>query len=256
MARGWAKRYDGRVAVVSGASSGLGRRLALDLAARGAVVTAVARREALLRELGLAYEACDVAADAAWRKVLASIEDRHGHIDVLINAAGIERRRGADDVTIDDVRATMAVNFEAVVAGTLAVLPGMVRRGRGVVCNVSSDHARAPGPGTPAYCASKAAVSAFTESLAHEVAERGVRLHVLYPGWVPTALGAGAVEQGMKLPPRAVRRTEEQVSARTLARLGGSRVDINAARLPTFAPVVRAIAPRAYMAGMRRAARP
>ena len=255
MARRGAKSYDGRIAVVSGASSGLGRQLAVDLAARGATVTAVARREELLRDLGLAYEVCDVSDEIAWRKVLAGVEDEHGRIDVLVNAAGIERRAGADDVTVDDVRGTMAVNFEAVVVGTLAVLPGMLGRGEGIVCNVSSDHGRAPGPGTPAYCASKAAVSAFTESLAHEVRSRGLHLHVLYPGWVPTALGQGAVENGMRLPPRAVRRTEEQVSTLTLERLGGSRVEINAARLPTIAPVVRAIAPRAYAAGMRRAAR-
>src|SRR5688500_17050131 len=101
MARRGARRYDGRIAVVSGASTGLGRRLALDLAARGATVTAVARREELLRDLGLAYEVCDVSDEIAWRKVLAGVEDEHGRIDVLVNAAGIERRAGADDVTVD-----------------------------------------------------------------------------------------------------------------------------------------------------------
>jgi NAD(P)-dependent dehydrogenase (short-subunit alcohol dehydrogenase family) len=247
-------RFDGRVAVVSGASSGLGRRLALDLEAHGASVVAVARREPELQQLGLPYEVCDVAEEGAWAKLLGSIEDAHGRLDILINSAGIERRRGVDDVTVDDVRTTMAVNFDATVAGTLAVLPGMLSRGNGVICNISSDHGRAPGPGTPAYCASKAAVSAFTESLAHEVADRGVRLHVLYPGWVPTALGQGAVDQGMKKPPRAVHRTEEQISSLTLRRLGSDRIEINAARLATLAPVVRAIAPRMYSAGMRRAA--
>jgi NAD(P)-dependent dehydrogenase (short-subunit alcohol dehydrogenase family) len=249
------KSYAAEVAVVTGASSGLGRRLALDLAARGATVTAVARREDLLAATGLAYQVCDIADLDAWRELLARVENEHGRIDILVNAAGVERRLGADVVTLADVQQIMRVNFEAAVAGTLAVLRGMLERGHGVVCNVSSDHGRAPSPGTPAYCASKAALSAFTESIAHETAERGVRLHVLYPGWVPTALGQGAVDQGMPRPPRAVRRTEEQVSALTLDRLGRSRLEINAARLATLAPVVKALAPRAYAAGIRRAAR-
>jgi NAD(P)-dependent dehydrogenase (short-subunit alcohol dehydrogenase family) len=133
------------------------------------------------------------------------------------------------------------------------VLPGMLARGRGIVCNVSSDHGRAAGPGTPAYCASKAAVSAFTESLAHEVAPRGVRLHVLYPGWVPTQLGLGAVDQGMPLPPRAVHRTEDQVAELVLRRLGGSRIDIDASRLAALAPAVKALLPRVYARSLRAA---
>lgn len=245
--------FQDQVAVVSGASSGLGRRIALELAARGALVTAVARRAELLAALGLPHHACDVADTEAWTSVLRAVEAAHGRIDILVNAAGIEQRRGADEVSLADVEATMAVNFHATAAGTLAVLPGMLGRRAGVICNVSSDHGRAPGPGTPAYCASKAAVSAFTESLAHEVAHRGVRLHVLYPGWVPTALGQGAVDHGMKRPPRFVHRSEEQIAALTLRRLGSSRIDINASRLATVAPALRSLAPRLYAAGLRRA---
>jgi NAD(P)-dependent dehydrogenase (short-subunit alcohol dehydrogenase family) len=245
--------FAGQVGVVSGASSGLGRRIALELAAAGARVTTVARRSDLLAALGLPHHVCDVADAEAWTDVLRTLEAEHDRIDILVNAAGIEERRGADDVSLGDVETTMRVNFHATAAGTLAVLPGMLARRSGVICNVSSDHGRAPGPGTPAYCASKAAVSAFTESLAHEVADRGVRLHVLYPGWVPTALGQGAVDAGMKRPPRFVHRTEEQIAARTLRRLGSPRIDINASRLATVAPALRSLAPRLYAAGMRRA---
>jgi short-subunit dehydrogenase len=253
MAYGGSDGYEGAVAVVSGASSGLGRRIATDLAAAGATVVAVARREQALRELGLAYRACDVSDTDGWSALLAELESEHGRIDLLINGAGMERRRGIAEVTVADVQETMRTNFDATVAGTLAVLSGMVRRGTGIVANISSDHGRAPGPGTPAYCASKAAVSAFTESLAHEAGPLGVHLHVVYPGWVPTALGQGAVDQGMPMPPRAVRRTEEQVSSLVLAKLGGPRIEINAARVAALAPVVRAIAPRAYRRGIQAA---
>ena len=82
--------------------------------------------------------------------------------------------------------------------------------------------------------------------------DRGVRLHELYPGWVPTPLGEGAVNQGMKQPPRAVRRTEEQISKLVLGRMGGDAVDINAARVAVLAPVVRSLSPRLYRRMMEK----
>ena len=78
----------------------------------------------------------------------------------------------------------------------------MIARRSGIVVNVSSDSARAPEPGHGAYAASKAAVAAFTEAVAHEVAGRGVHVHVLYPAWVPTAMGLSGIEDGGSLPPR------------------------------------------------------
>jgi short-subunit dehydrogenase len=254
-------RYEGAVAVVSGASSGLGRRLAVDLAGRGATVVAVARRATLLDELVAeprasgagAVEAapCDVGDLEAWAALLADVEARHGRVDVLVNAAGVERRKGIETVQWDDVEEALTVNFRAAARSTVAVLPGMLERGRGAVLNISSDHGRAPGPGTPAYCASKAALSAFTESIAHEVRGRGVAVHVLYPGWVPTPLGQGAVDSGMPLPPRVVRRTEEEVSRLALDRIGSANFEINAARIATLAPVVRALLPPAYRKSMQ-----
>jgi NAD(P)-dependent dehydrogenase (short-subunit alcohol dehydrogenase family) len=253
-------RRAGQVAVVSGASSGLGRRLALDLAAEGATVIGVARRADALAEVEADLRAAsphsttvalDVGDTDAYEALLGEIERERGRVDVLFNGAAFERAAGAEQVRMDLVVQTMQVNFFAVAAGTLAVLPGMLARGEGVVVNVSSDHGRAPAPGTPAYSASKGAVSAFTESIALEVADRGVRLHVLYPGWVPTPLGRGVVEQGMPMPPRAVRRTEEQISRLVRERMGGRAIELNAARLATLAPVVRALAPPVYRQQMR-----
>ena len=141
----------------------------------------------------------------------------------------------------------MEVNFFAAYAGMLEVLPGMRARGAGVIANMSSDDARSPGPGAGDYCASKAALSAATESLAYEAARDGVRLHVIYPAWVPTEMGLRAVHSGgLAMPPKAARRTEEQVSSLVLRRLGGPRVEINAAVLPLVAPVLRTVAPRTY----------
>src|SRR5207249_8206813 len=144
------KRYDGEVAVVTGASSGLGRRLAVDLSARGATVVGIARRQELLDELqketGAETMACDVADADAYRAALKEVEGREGRIDVLIGAAGLESHTPATGAALDDFRTTMDVNFFGVVTGTLAVLPGMVERHHGIVVNVSSDSARAPAP--------------------------------------------------------------------------------------------------------------
>ena len=253
----------GAVAVVTGASSGLGRRFALDLAAAGAVVVGVARRQALLDELeqqltvrtaGSATRSCDVSETGAFATLLGEVESSRGRVDVLVNAAGIGEPRQDED-GLSKYRAVMAVNYFGAVAGTLAVLPGMAERRRGVVVNVSSDSGRAPGPGEPAYSASKAALSAFTESMAMRVEDSGVRLHVLYPGWVPTAMGTSAVEEGMPMPPRAVRRSEEQVARLLLDRMGGPRIDIDAASVARLAPVARALFPALYRRGLRAAAR-
>ena len=292
----------GAVCVVTGASSGLGRRFALDLASEGAVVVGLARRSDLLAGLEVELRSrsplsaalgCDVSDVGSFVQLLRSTEKEHGRVDVLVNCAGISEPSGTvpasgsgePDVALPGYRQVMETNFFAAVAGTLAVLPGMLARGSGVVVNVSSDSGRAPGPGEPAYCASKAALSAFTESQALSVERAGassgasgasnasfasgasgasgtsgdapgasgVHLHVLYPGWVPTPMGTGAVADGMPMPPKSVRRTEEQVSRLLLARMGGPRIDIDATLIARLALVGKSLAPGAYKKGVLKA---
>jgi NAD(P)-dependent dehydrogenase (short-subunit alcohol dehydrogenase family) len=183
---------------------------------------------------------------------LDAIEDQHGHVDILVNDAGVDLMLPVPGGDLGTVRDVFDVNFFATVAGTLAVMPGMIERGWGVVVNVSSDSARAPEPRQGAYAASKAAISAFSESVAHEVAAHGVHVHVLYPAWVPTAMGLSGNEDGGSLPPKMVRRTEQQVATLVADRMGGPHLDINAARLPLLAPIARTLAPLSYQKAMRR----
>ncbi len=249
--------------MVTGASSGIGRRLALDLAKRGATVVGLARRQELLDEVEKVLQSstpdsstrvCDVADTTSYQRTLQDIEAQHGRIDVLINDAGIEQPTPVEDGLSAAYRQIFDVNVFGAIAGTLAVLPGMTDRRSGIVVNVASDSARAPEPRHGAYAASKAALAVFSETVAHEVADRGVHVHVLYPAWVPTAMGMSGVNAGGALPPRPVRRSESQISALVLGRMGGRRMEINASVLPLLAPIGRSIAPISYQKAMRHRA--
>jgi NAD(P)-dependent dehydrogenase (short-subunit alcohol dehydrogenase family) len=248
--------YRGKVAVVTGASAGLGRRLAADLARAGALVVGVARREERLRALveemrgcspESSYRVCDLSDVAGFVDLLKRVEDEHDRIDILLNIAGVGGILRTEPATAESLRSIMEVNFVAPYAGMVTVLPGMRRRGFGTIANVSSDDGRAPGPGAADYSASKAALSAATESLSYDARPDGVFLHVVYPGWMPTEMGLKAVEEGgLHRPPRAVRRTEEQVASLMLHRMNDPRLEINAAALPLVAPILRTVAPLTY----------
>jgi NAD(P)-dependent dehydrogenase (short-subunit alcohol dehydrogenase family) len=199
---------------------------------------------------------CDVSDTGAYASTLAGIERDRGRIDVLVNNAGIGAPDEAPTFGTEAVgayRDVMETNYFAAVTGTLTVLPGMLARGGGVVVNVSSDTGRAPSPGEAAYAASKAALSAFTEALSFDTEARGVHLHVLYPGWVPTEMttGEGGAAAGPQ-PPRIVRRSQEQISRLLIEQMGGPKVDIDATRVARLAPVARALFPSAYRRGVRR----
>ena len=250
------KDYEGKVAVVTGASAGLGRRLALDLSSVGAIVVGVARREERLQVLvekmrtnraESSYRVCDLSEAASFVDLLARLEEEYGRIDILANVAGVGGIMRTEPATAATLRSTLEVNFIAPVAGMMTVLSGMRTRKSGAIANMSSDDGRAPGPGTADYSASKAALSAATESLSYEARPDGVFLHTVYPGWVPTEMGLRAVQEGgLSMPPRAVQRTEQGVSSLILKRMYDPRLEINAASLPLLAPILRTLAPRTY----------
>jgi NAD(P)-dependent dehydrogenase (short-subunit alcohol dehydrogenase family) len=251
-----------KVTVVTGASAGLGRRFSLDLAEAGAVVIGLSRRADLLHTLKEELRVdspdseaivCDVTDIDGLCRVLNEVQQRHGRIDILVNNAGIGEASG-DWADLSVHRRIMETNYFAAVAATLAVVPGMRERGTGVIVNVSSDSGRAPGPREVAYGASKAALSAFTESLAFQLEGTGVQLHALYPGWVPTPMGLSALDAGMPTPPRMVRRTEEQISRLLLSHVGRAKVDIDATLAARFAPLARTLFPGLYRRSVRKAA--
>ncbi len=190
-------RVDGAKVLVTGASSGIGAALAPLLAERGATVGVVARRADRLEEVldrccvhspdSRLYVADLGDTDAAEATVHAAWEDLGG-IDVLVNNAAIPKRRSVTELSLDEVAETMRVNFESPVRMTLAVLPRMLERDRGMVVNVSSFGGRVGILGEAAYCASKFALCGWSESMALDLWNTGVDVRLILPGAIATEI--------------------------------------------------------------------
>ena len=257
--------HAGKVCVVTGASKGLGRQIAVDLAGDGAHVVLCARPSAELdAAVGEAAAAAagtggsavgrplDVGDREAVDAVVAAVVDEHGWIDVLVAAAGVETVASVLDAAPEALEATVRTNLLGTIWAVRAALPSMVARRAGCVVTFSSGSGQFPLPRGAAYAATKAAVAAFSESLYSEVRESGVQVLVVYPGWVPgTGLAdTHAAERGT--PPRIVRQTPEQVSAAVRAAIGTGRLRLILPRVLAWSAVVKELAPRA---ALRMAAR-
>jgi len=194
----------GRAALVTGASSGLGRATAIALAAAGADVALAARsaeelesaREeasatgdrALAVPLDLARE------DEALRAVGRTVE-AFGHIDVLVNAAGTDAPGSVEEVDVEGWDRTLSVNLRAPFLLSKAAFPLMREAGSGTIVNVSSVAGKKGWANASAYCASKFGLTGLTEALADEGREHGIRAIVLYPGAMATNWGAFSPEE-------------------------------------------------------------
>ena len=186
---------DGKVVVITGASRGIGAEAARLFRAAGAKVALLARSgqavEALAAEPGppaLAL-AVDVADSRAMQDAFDRIEQVLGPVDVLINNAGvIEPISLLADSDPDGWAQAVAINLNGVYIGMRAVLPGMVKRGRGTILTVSSGAAHNPIEGWSHYCASKAGAAMLTRCAHHETAARGLRIMGLSPGTVATQM--------------------------------------------------------------------
>jgi len=193
--------FAGRTAIVTGASSGIGRKTAELLAGRGARVAVFARSleklEAVARPFGEAMIAVagDIADLADVERLFSTTEARFGRCDLLVNNAGMIDPAPLVDTTHDQWQRMFAVNVDGIFLTCRRALPSMLARGSGSIVNVASISG-VPGPekfpGWVSYCASKGAVISLTEALAVEVKSRGVRVNCVSPGAVDTAMWAEA----------------------------------------------------------------
>jgi len=184
---------DGRVALVTGGASGIGRatvarldeagyRLVVtDLDAGGEAIAAAARNAI--------FVAHDVADEAAWERAIAATLDAHGRLDVLVNNAGVSTTGAVTETTLAQWRALMAINLDGVFLGVKHGVAAMRRHGEGgAVVNVSSVSGIVGAPLASAYCASKGGVRMLTKAVALECAAEGIRVNSVHPGAVRTPI--------------------------------------------------------------------
>ncbi len=192
--------FANQVAVITGASSGIGHALALALAREGCKVGLIARRGELLESLSKEVEAAGgvcahAAADVSDRprlvEAIHSLASRLGPVDLLIANAGVGVTTEVDPLNVEEIERLFRINFLGVVYAIEAVLPDMLKRGSGHLAAVSSLAAYKSLPGQQAYCASKAAVSSFLDGLRVQLRSRNVAVTTICPGFIWTPMTEG-----------------------------------------------------------------
>ncbi len=188
------RRLEGRVAIVTGAATGIGRAVARRLGGEGARVAVVDRRHEAgestaraLREGGgeARFVACDVADAAQVRAMVESVVAAWGRIDVLVNNAGIPGAAvPADELNAEDWDRVIAVNLSGVFLCAKHAIPHLRANGRGAIVNVASTFGLVGAHASPAYCASKGGVIALTRQLAVDYGPHGIRVNAVCPGYV------------------------------------------------------------------------
>jgi uncharacterized protein len=191
-----------QTALVTGASSGIGQRLAMLLAGDGRDLVIVARRTELLEALAARLRqehqvsvevlTADLTSAAGLAAAEARLADPDRPIELLVNNAGFGSSGSFTDLPVGTAEEQIRLNVAAVVRLTHAALPGMLQRGHGGVLNVSSVAGFVPSPGAAVYGATKAFVTSFSESLSAEVKDRGVHVTALCPGFTRTEFRGGS----------------------------------------------------------------
>src|SRR5271170_6234721 len=183
--------------LITGTSTGIGLATALTLGRAGHKVYATMRNPARAPELGqkaakealpIKISVMDVDSDSSVKAAIANIEKDAGHIDVLVNNAGIERNGSIEELALADFRAVMETNYFGTLRCIQALVPQMRQRKRGCIINVSSVAGRLSCPPLIPYCASKFALEALSDALAQEMKMFNVRVAIVEPGIIETPM--------------------------------------------------------------------
>ncbi|HTB13217.1 MAG TPA: SDR family NAD(P)-dependent oxidoreductase [Bryobacteraceae bacterium] len=194
------KELDGRVAVVTGASRGLGRAMAIELGAAGAKVALVGRDRAKLDETAAeagsdaAVFVADVTDEAQVRSLEQGVRERFGHVDILVNNAGMNIRKPLVEYTLDEWNTVLDTNLTSVFLVCRSFIPMMRGRGYGRIINLASMMSHVSLPGRTAYSASKAAMLGVTRALAQELADDGITVVAISPGPFATEINTALIE--------------------------------------------------------------
>jgi len=193
---------DHKIAIITGAGSGIGKETAIELARHGCTVALVDIKEDRLAEAldevrrytsASTAEVCDVSDEAQVKQMVQTIHERYSGIDILVNNAGIMIVKFFDEMSEGEFDRQMCVNFYGAAYLIRAVVPIMQRQGRGIIINMASVGGKLIVPGTGVYAASKAAIYALSESLYYELKDRGIHVGVVLPGGTRTGIFDDAV---------------------------------------------------------------
>jgi len=188
------------VALVTGASSGIGKATAERLALAGYTVYGTSRRGAEAAHASFAMLPLDVTSDASVQAFVAEVIRLEGRIDLLVNNAGFGvAPAGAEESSIQQAQAIFDTNFMGIVRMTRAVVPHMRKQGSGRIINIGSVLGFLPMPYGALYAATKHAVEGYSESLDHELRTRGIRVSVIEPAYTKTSFDANFMEPDAKL---------------------------------------------------------
>ena len=195
------------VALVTGASSGIGRAAARALVRAGFAVVGTSRNAAKAEPLpGVTFLDLDVASDESVRSLVEEVIERFGRIDVLVNNAGVGAVGAGEESSINQAKEVFDINVFGLMRMTNAVLPHMRAQRRGRVVNVASMQGRVPGPFMAVYAATKHAVEGYSESVDHELREHGVRMLLVEPAYTNTSFEASSMAPDSPLPVYAAQR--------------------------------------------------
>ncbi|MFE0755847.1 oxidoreductase [Inquilinus sp. NPDC058860] len=212
--------HSGKTAIVTGASSGIGRAIAEALARAGFTVFGTSRRTTGDSPAGVSMLACDVTDDDSVAALVATVISHTGRIDVLVNNAGMGLIGGAEESSIAQVRALFDVNLFGTMRVTNAVLPSMRRHGQGRIINIGSILGLIPAPYSAHYSATKHALEGYSESLDHEVRAFGIRVSLIEPGYTRSGFEQNALEPDAMLADYDKARADSSALARDMVSTG------------------------------------